>query len=453
MLNRLFVYLILMNCCFFVVFIKKNELFLFLLKKINKNIMNKSIYLLFGFLVVFFSSKAQSNLSVEIPKKTIPVMKTSKESSLLGLWVDDETGHKVEKLVQREGTNSSFYFHNNPFVKSADGKSWLMLFYGSTKNGIQLFSIDLASKKIIQITDKSGSKGGEILGRKTRKVFYRMKDSIFSTHIDTHKTEFVFKFPEGVPGSVATLNADETLLGGVLSSNEEREIFRNNPQKSDYFNKIYEAKLKRTLITVDVATGKLTQLYSENAWLNHEQFSPVDSNLFMYCHEGPWHKVDRIWNIDIRNPKPTLIHKRTVEREIAGHEFFSPDGKTIWFDLQIPRSETFYLAGKNLETGIETRYALKRNEWSIHYNIAPDMKSFAGDGGDVGQVAHAKDGMWLYHFVPKGDSLVSEKLVNMKNHDYHLEPNVHFSPDGKDIIFRANFEGTTQIYAVEIHKN
>ena len=29
----------------------------------------------------------------------------------------------------------------------------------------------------------------------------------------------------------------------------------------------------------------------------------------------------------------------------------------------------------------------------------------------------------------------------MKHHDYKLEPNVHFSPDGKWIIFRANFEG------------
>lgn len=413
--------------------------------------MNKSFFLLLGVLIVFFSCKTRQNLTFK--ENTIPVMKTAKESSFLGLWIDADTGHKVEKLVNRKGTNSSFYFHNNPFVQSQEGKSWLMLFYGSTESGNQIFSIDLATKKITQITNKSGNKGGEIVGRKTRKVYYRIKDSIFSTHIDTHKTEFVFKFPVDMVGSVATLNADEILLGGVLSSKEEQEIFKNNPQKGDYFNKIYEAKLKRTLITIDVTTGKLTQLYTENAWLNHEQFSPTDPNLFMYCHEGPWHKVDRIWNIDIRNPKPTLIHKRTVEREIAGHEFFSPDGKTIWFDLQIPRSETFYLAGKDLETGVETRYALQRNEWSIHYNIALDMKSFAGDGGDEGQVAHAKDGMWLYHFVPKGDSLISEKLVSMKNHNYHLEPNVHFSPDGKYVIFRANFEGTTQIYAVEIDKN
>lgn len=40
----------------------------------------------------------------------------------------------------------------------------------------------------------------------------------------------------------------------------------------------------------------------------------------------------------------------------------------------------------------------------------------------------------------------------MKNHDYKLEPNVLFSPDGNQIIFRANFEGSSQIYAVDIKK-
>ncbi|TDD95743.1 oligogalacturonate lyase family protein [Flavobacterium cellulosilyticum] len=382
-----------------------------------------------------------------------PVLETSKESSLAKVWIDATTGHKVEKLIDREGANSSFYFNNNPFLPTKDKKSWLMIFYGSTAQGQQLFSIDLKTKKIDQITNRGGNKSGEIVGVKTRKVYYRIKDSIFSTHIDTHETNFIFKFPDDEVGSVATLNADETLLGGVLSSKEEQEIFKNNPSKSSYFDKIYDAKLNRVLITVDVVNGKLTRLFDENAWLNHELFSPTDSKLFMYCHEGPWHKVDRIWNIDIDTKERTLIHKRTVEREIAGHEFFSPDGKTIWFDLQIPRGETFYLAGKNLDTNKEKRYALKRDEWSIHYNIAPDMKSFAGDGGDSGQVAHAKDGMWLYHFVPKGDSLIAEKLVNMKNHNYKLEPNVHFSPDGKLIIFRANFEGITQVYAVEIKKS
>lgn len=72
-------------------------------------------------------------------------------------------------------------------------------------------------------------------------------------------------------------------------------------------------------------------MYSKKAWLNHVQFSPTDPNLLMYCHEGPWHKVNRIWTIDIRTGQTRLMHERTVDREIAGHEFFSPDGKWVIF--------------------------------------------------------------------------------------------------------------------------
>lgn len=401
-------------------------------------------------LLLNFSCKINSSKK-EVTQ--IPVMETSKESSKTNTWIDADTGHRVEKLVTRKGDNRSFYFHNNPFLKSKNGKDDLMIFSGNTDSGNQFFSINLTTKAIDQITNTKGNKRGEIVGAKTRKVFYMINDSVFSTHIDTHKTEFIYKFDDAVIGSVTTLNANETLLGGALITKEENEIFKKNPSKSSYFDKIYEAKLERSLITIDVESKVLNNLYSENAWLNHIQFSPTNPDVLMYCHEGPWHKVDRIWNINIKTKKNQLIHKRTVEREIAGHEFFSRDGQTIWFDLQIPRGETFYLAGKHLTTGKETRYALKRDEWSIHYNIAPDQKTFAGDGGDEGQVARAKDGMWLYHFTPKNDSLVSTKLVNMKNHDYELEPNVHFSPNGKQIIFRANFEGSTQIYAVDIQKH
>jgi oligogalacturonide lyase len=40
----------------------------------------------------------------------------------------------------------------------------------------------------------------------------------------------------------------------------------------------------------------------------------------------------------------------------------------------------------------------------------------------------------------------------MKHHYYKFEPNVHFSPDGKWVIFRANFEGKEEVYAVEVKK-
>ena len=138
--------------------------------------------------------------------------------------------------------------------------------------------------------------------------------------------------------------------------------------------------------------------------------------------------------------------------EIAGHEWFSPDGKIIWYDLQQPRGSSFYVGGTDVQSGKEVKYQFDRNQWSVHYTISPDQKLFAGDGGDSTAVAKAKDGKWINLFIPEGDHFNYERLVNMKFHQYHLEPNVHFSPDGKWIIFRANFEGFESVYAVEIAK-
>ena len=85
-------------------------------------------------------------------------------------------------------------------------------------------------------------------------------------------------------------------------------------------------------------------------------------------------------------------------------------------------------------------------------------------------VAHAKDGKWLYHFTPRAipdvagisapnaehlvhpGTLIAEKLVDMRKHDYRLEPNLHFTPDLKHIIFRSNMHGEVHTYMVDLDK-
>lgn len=362
-------------------------------------------------------------------------------------WIDKDTHHKVVRLSRTEGRNSSFYFHNNPFIGNK------MVYFNTGKNGRQVYTVDLKTLQSEPVTQQASPMTGEIVGPKGKAVYYQIKDSVFSTDINSKKTNLLFVFPPDFKAGVTTLNADETLLGGVYSTDAEKEIFKKYPDKGSYFNRIYEARLPRTLFVIDIKAKQLRKLFTDSAWLNHVQFSSTDPNLLMFCHEGPWHKVNRIWTIDINTKDIKLMHKRTMDMEIAGHEWFSPDGKTIWFDLQTPRSVKFFVAGSDVKTQAEKRYELTRDEWSIHFTISPDQKLFAGDGGDSGQVAKAKSGRWIYLFRPDGDKFVSEKLVNMQYHGYKLEPNVHFSPDGKWVIFRANFEGEEQVYAVEIAKS
>jgi oligogalacturonide lyase len=178
--------------------------------------------------------------------------------------------------------------------------------------------------------------------------------------------------------------------------------------------------------------------------------------------------VDRVWTIRADGSGLTKLHTRTMNMEIAGHEFFSADGAMIWYDLQTPRGQDFWLAGYQVATGKRTWYHLERNQWSVHFNVSPDGTLFAGDGGDSDMVARAPDGKWIYLFRPErvpdvagiktanSDNLIdtgffkAERLVNMSKHDYRLEPNVTFSPDMKWVVFRSNMLGPVHVYAVEI---
>ncbi len=382
-------------------------------------------------------------------------------------WIDKDTRHKVVKLsAAMEGNSLSFYFHNNPFIGNE------MVFYNSSKqnasevtdmkkeeirnanvNNKQLYSINLTTKKIRQLTNHSSPMNGEIVSEKTKTIFYQIKDSVFSVHLTTKEVKLVYVFPEGFKAAITTVNVDGTLLAGSRATDAEKEILKNNPQKSDFFNLIYEAKLPKTLFTINVITGRLNKIFTDSAWLNHVQFSSVNPALLMFCHEGPWHKLNRLWTIDVNTKQITQIHHRTIENEIWGHEWFGKSGKTIWFDLQQPKGETFFVNAYDVASAKEMKYSLQRNEWSVHYNSNATETLFAGDGGDPGAVAKAPDGQWIYLFKPAGDKFISAKLVNMKHHHYKLEPNVHFSPDGQWIIFRANFEGEANVYAVEVKRN
>ena len=84
---------------------------------------------------------------------------------------------------------------------------------------------------------------------------------------------------------------------------------------------------------------------------------------------------------------------------------FSADGKTIWYDLQTPKSQVFWLASVEIATGTRTRYSVEREHWSVHFNQSPDGTMFAGDGGGPSSVAAPGNGQWIYLFRPANGKL------------------------------------------------
>lgn len=397
-------------------------------------------------------------------------------------WIDADTGHRVIRLSDEPGS-ASLYFHQNPYTP--DGKKLLI----TSPSGLAM--IDLATRAIDKIVE--GRVNVIITGRKTGSVYYVRAGTVYATDPYTHQTREVGKLPAAPPqGSVGvnTVNADETLLAGTITegrvpnqssqppagatsatnSRGTQQGADSYPGKGAMMERRLAAHLPMQMFTMNTRTGDVKIILRSTDWLNHLQFSPTDPSWLLFCHEGPWHKVDRTWIIRADGTGLTKLHTRTMNMEIEGHEFWGGDGQTVWYDLQTPKSHVFWLASYELATGQRTWYHLERSEWSVHFNVSPDGKWFAGDGGGPDSVAAPGNGQWIYLFEPelvpdRTDGVLpnlkelirpgyfkAEKLVNLAKHNYSLEPNVTFTPDQKWIVFRSNMFGPTHVFAVEIAK-
>ena len=406
------------------------------------------------------------------------------EPALPKEWIDADTGRRIIRISTEAGSKS-LYFHDNAFTP--DGR-WMV--YDSPSG---IMKVDLQTWAVRPLTGKGyrammmSRSQPRLYARKTGREADGKPTGGEIVTIDMANGA-ITTIAADVKGGIMSVNADETLMVGTWA--ERSYDLEPGPKvagtdggynavgpdgKPLSFAAAKEVRMADRLaqnipmeiFTLNIATGERKVVTASTDWLNHVQFSPTDPQQIMYCHEGPWHSVDRIWTIRTDGTQKQNIHKRTMNMEIAGHEFFSFDGQRILYDLQTPRSEDFWLASFDLKTRKRIWYHMDRDEWSVHFQISRDGKLFAGDGGDSEMVAFAKDGKWLYLFrpdiiedlgvsAPNAADLVrpgvlrAQKLVNMARHDYRTEPNLQFTPDGKWLVFRSNMHGPIHVYAVEV---
>ncbi|MGD1029502.1 MAG: oligogalacturonate lyase family protein [Opitutaceae bacterium] len=409
-------------------------------------------------------------------------------------WVDPDTGHRVVQLSTEPGTNSLYF---TQFAYTNGGTKLIM----TNRNGIDLVTVSTGE---IEHVYQGGDIGRVIqAGRKTGRIFLIKNGTVCVLDPDTKVLTQLAKLPPG--GSVVTINSDETLAAGSITEAESRTPYGpaqrvtpdeappapppggyrpgvpmpghdDYPEKMDNMTRRLAEHLPMTMFTLNLQTGEVTKLLHSNDWLNHFQFSPTDPTLMSFCHEGPWWLVDRVWMLRADgHSQPKLVHQRTMKMEIANHEYWSADGQWLCYDCETPMNEVFWVANYNVYTGQRIWYHLTLDQWSIHYNRSPDGTLYSGDGGEPGhlgpQPPHSK---WMYLFHPElvsyptltpnipppadQDKMIqvgtfrTEKLVNLANHSYSLEPNGNFTPDGKWIVFRSNMRGPIQVYAVEVAK-
>src|SRR5487761_2271745 len=239
-------------------------------------------------------------------------------------WVDPDTGHRVYRLTDEPGS-ASLYFNQNGYTP--DGRK---LVY-TTPEGISTF--DLKTRESKQVV--AGRVRIVEVGHKTGAIFYTKGTIVFATDANAGESREIGPLPER--GSAVTVNADETLLAGTYTetgpaqpANSTQTHPLDQPvNKGQMMEQRLAARIPMAMFVMSAQNGRVMTIHRSTDWLNHLLFSPADPTLLMFCHEGPWHKVDRIWTMRTDGSHITKVHHRTMVMEIFGHEFWSPDGKTI----------------------------------------------------------------------------------------------------------------------------
>jgi oligogalacturonide lyase len=392
-------------------------------------------------------------------------------------WIDADTGHRIVRLTSDAG-GSTLYFHDNAFSPQGDR----LMF--NTPDGIAVVDVARIGSEGLRPDIVAARGRGGYFARRTREIYFSAGGSgkVTAIDVDTKRareltygrglinadeTLSVIKNPRAVdpdgryprPAPRARVPQLQRMFPGRkmedLSPDQQYAVVKEEGLAARALNPTLQS-----FVFTNLATGETRETGYQYGDLNHLQFNPVDPNLLLYCHEGTWHEVDRTWTIRTDGTQMRLIHRRTMDMEINGHEWWSRDGRTVWFDLQTPRSENFWIAGVDMASGREIRYHIERDWWGVHFTSSRDDTLFASDGGDPSQVAFTTNGMWINLLRVQADgTLARERLVNMSRHNYvtgrgGVEPNVHITPDKKWVVFTGQFApGQRHVYAVAIEKS
>jgi oligogalacturonide lyase len=381
------------------------------------------------------------------PAQTPPPSGGATFSVIPDSFVDPETHLRVIHLSRMPNERSGVIYFTYPSFTQDSRLALIDVQFADKWRHLYAFDfVAMAVRPLV--TDRLTQ--NQVVAPKTGNLYYQADNAAWVTNLRGGTPRKIADLPaKWSPGSGFSVNADETLLMGA-STDLDVPTGGSGDGPAESEAATFAKHEPNVLFTIDVRSGAVKVIHRIDTWLGHVQFSPTDPGLAMFCHEGPWEQVDRMWTIRIGQAQPTLVFKRSEPREIAGHEFWAPDGKSVWFQQTFrARRGKAFLSGKDLATGKLTQYTVPEGGRGIHFTWSPAGTYLISDGSGP-KSATPGPNKYLSLLVPDGDHVRVTKLCSLQRNDYSVEPNPHASPDNRWVIFTATLFGTPQAYAVEV---
>jgi oligogalacturonide lyase len=366
-------------------------------------------------------------------------------------FADDQTGVEIRQLTAYKGHSHHPYFTNPGWYDS----SRRLLFGSDRRNRTNLFSMDLVSGEITQLTDRGQPPPpaetsflfASLNPRRAEVCFWHGRDLVA---LDLHSLEErrLYQAPAGFLTNITNVTADGkyvcTGLYEDLSGRFRVDLLHGYVGFYEY----WEAMPLSQVLRIDTESGAADVVFEEHYWIGHVNTSPALPHLLTYGHEGPWAKVDnRIWGLDLMNGRTWKIRPGPAGERV-GHEYWLADGEQIGYHGRgrvpglegTPRGQPFYGSIRYDNTGqVEAPFPHDSNHF--HSN---DLSLIVGDG--------SRDEPYLLLWRFRDGQFEGPRVVLAHHGSFHIQIlHVHprFSPDGKQILFASDMSGYGNLYLID----
>jgi oligogalacturonide lyase len=379
-------------------------------------------------------------------------------------FTDEKTGRTIRQLTTT-GNNVHMYFTENSFVQGRNE----IIFQSDRASGqdkaphedprYSLFRMNLDTGIIEQISDDvtrsahaaTKTPDGELIA-------YTTDCDVKVLNTVTGQTTLVYR-EEGAFSMASVPSIAPNRRYVAFCRNENVQSAESGANYGGFKERYYAIKDGRITLAYLDGSGSF-DVFKDTHQVGHFQFSPVDSTLGMFCHEGPWNLVtQRMWFLDFvsHTVKPLF---RQAEQDAIGHEFWTQDGY-VFFDNRGPGHDGTITSDRT--QAVVTDVAVNENTmipfvgvmdrdgnlvrkldmpfYCNHYHGNPDSSVLVGD--DV-------DDLVLIDIA--GEKATLEVLATHKT-SWHTQSS-HCHPtwdwDGRRILYASDHGGRVQLYLIDL---
>lgn len=355
---------------------------------------------------------------------------------------DPETGACVRRLTTRPDTENRHLYFTEPGWY-ADGEKLLFL-SDRGDDTIDLYSLDLTTDEMIQLTDLPADITGVTRCATRPTAYFWHEDVLVELELDTRELTPLYELPPGYQGSHTAATADGERV--VTAISETLDLERETGDREDWIAARMEARPHSQVLSIPTDGGEPTVHVNDDRWLNHVNASPTRPALVTYCEEGPWEEVDRIWVLDLEADETWPV-RRTAADEAVGHEYWLADGEYVGYHgWRGTRESPDAFFGQTRYDDTDRREGPAPDIYTHFHSNTRDL--VVGDGTHRG-IPHLL--LWRWDATAEEYETPRKLATHGWDGDDDTHPHSRLSPtDGRAVFDSTNRDDASDVYLVDI---